>query len=161
MVQEIFQHSGESISRHLEKLITLLGARFAAAYVKPSNPTFSEVPTQLQDHLIYWPHFQVCVLLYIWISAIVYKIIQCMWNWKLLMFLLGLHRCDWWHTTDKSIPYFGRKGYPTQNVMATCDFHMLFIFVLPGWEGSIHDTSIFLDTIRKQSKNFPNPPLGL
>ena len=65
MVQEIFQHSGETISSHFELMITLLGARFATAYVKPSDPAFSEVPTQLQDHPIYWPHFQVCVLLYI------------------------------------------------------------------------------------------------
>ena len=62
---------------------------------------------------------------------------------------------------DKSIPYFERKGYPTQNVMATCDFDMLFTFVLPEWEGSAHDTSIFLDIICKQSNNFPNPPPGL
>ena len=65
MVQEIFQHSGETISRHFEKIITLLGARFATAYVKPSDPTFSEVPTKIQDHQIYWPHFKVCALLYI------------------------------------------------------------------------------------------------
>ena len=39
---------------------------------------------------------------------------------------------------DKSIPYFGRKGYPTQNVIAAYDFDMLFTFVLPGWEGSTH-----------------------
>ena len=65
MVQEIFQHSDETISRHFEKMITLLGAHFAAVYVKPSDPTFSEVPTQLQDHPIYWPHFQVCVIFYI------------------------------------------------------------------------------------------------
>ena len=65
MVQEIFQHSGKIISRHFEKMITLLGARFADAYVKPSDPTYSEVPTKIQDHPIYWPHFKVCVLLYI------------------------------------------------------------------------------------------------
>ena len=60
--------------------------------------------------------------------------------------------------TNKSIPYFGRKGYPTQNVIAAYDFDMLFTFVFPRWEGSTHDTSIFLDTIRKQSNNFPNTP---
>ena len=60
--------------------------------------------------------------------------------------------------TNKSIPYFGRKGYPTQNVIGAYDFDMLFTFVFPGWEGSTHDTSIFLDTIRKQSNNFPNTP---
>ena len=36
IVQEIFQHLGETISRHFEKMLTLLGARFVAAYVKPS-----------------------------------------------------------------------------------------------------------------------------
>ena len=50
MVQEIFQHLGETISRHFEKMITLLGARFAAAYVKLSDPTFSKVSTKIQDH---------------------------------------------------------------------------------------------------------------
>ena len=49
--------------------------------------------------------------------------------------------------TKKSIPYFGRNGYPTQNVMVACDFDMLFTFVLPGWEGAALDTHIFLDTI--------------
>ncbi|KAF3957812.1 hypothetical protein CMV_017212 [Castanea mollissima] len=42
-------------------MITLLGARFAEAYVKPSDPTFSEVPTKIQDHPIYWPHFKDCI----------------------------------------------------------------------------------------------------
>ena len=106
MVQEIFQHSSETISRHFEKMITLLGAPFAATYVKPSDPTFSEVPTKIQDYPICWPHFKVCILLYIWISVIVYKIIQCMWNWKLLMFLLGLHQCDWWHTCYSGYTYW-------------------------------------------------------
>ena len=63
--------------------------------------------------------------------------------------------------TEKSIPYYGRKGYPTQNVMAACDFDMLFTFVLLGCEGLVHDASIFLETIRKQSNNFPNPLPGL
>ena len=63
--------------------------------------------------------------------------------------------------TEKSIPYFGRKEYPTQNVKAACDFNMLFTFVLPGWEDAAYDTSIFLDTIHKQSNNFPHPPPGL
>ena len=63
--------------------------------------------------------------------------------------------------TEKYIPYFGRKGYPIQNVMAACDFDMLFTFVLPGWEGVAHTTSIFLDIIRKQSNNFLHPPPSL
>ncbi|XP_050250365.1 protein ALP1-like [Quercus robur] len=125
---------GETISRYFEKMITLLCARFAAAYVKPSDPTFSEVPTKIQDHPIYWPHFKDCI-----------GVID------------GTHLIAV-VPIEKSIPYFGRKGYPTQNVMAACDFDMLFTFVLLGWEGATHDTHIFLDTIRKQSNNFPHPP---
>ncbi|KAH7851555.1 hypothetical protein Vadar_013345 [Vaccinium darrowii] len=43
--------------------------------------------------------------------------------------------------------WIGRKGYPTQNIMAACDFDMCFIFALSGWEGSAHDTRIFYDCI--------------
>ena len=45
--------------------------------------------------------------------------------------------------TEKSIPYFGRKGYPTKNVMVACNFDTLFTFVLSKWEGATHDTHIF------------------
>ena len=46
--------------------------------------------------------------------------------------------------TEKFIPYFGRKGYPTQNVRAACDFDMLFTFVLPRWEGAATTPPFFL-----------------
>lgn len=120
MVQEIFQHSGEAINRHFEKMITLLGARFAAAYVKPSDPTFSEVPTKIQDHPIYWPHFKDCISVIdgTHVTAVV--------------------------PTKKSISYYGRKGYPTQNVMVACDLDMLFTFVLPGWKVQHTTLTFFL-----------------
>ncbi|XP_057251338.1 uncharacterized protein LOC130591684 [Beta vulgaris subsp. vulgaris] len=44
--------------------------------------------------------------------------------------------------------------------MAACDFDLLFTYVLTGWEGSAHDSRIFLDTIGNESLNFPKPPLG-
>ena len=47
------------------------------------------------------------------------------------------------------------------NVMAACDFDLLFTFVMVGLEGAAHDTCIFLDAIRRQSVNFPKPPLGI
>ncbi|VFQ64201.1 unnamed protein product [Cuscuta campestris] len=37
---------------------------------------------------------------------------------------------------------------------------MLFTYVLSGWEGSAHDSRIFLDTINNASLNFPHPPQG-
>ena len=38
--------------------------------------------------------------------------------------------------------YQGRKGYTTQNVLATCSFYLKFIYVLPGWEGTASDSRI-------------------
>ncbi|KAL5570223.1 hypothetical protein UlMin_026798 [Ulmus minor] len=59
---------------------------------------------------------------------------------------------------NEQIPYIGRKGFPTQNIMDVCDFNMLFTFVWPGWEGSAHDTCIFLEALRNPDIKFPKPP---
>ncbi|KAJ9561339.1 hypothetical protein OSB04_006499 [Centaurea solstitialis] len=56
--------------------------------------------------------------------------------------------------------YRGRKGVPTFNVMATCDFEMYFTFISVGWEGSAHDTRVFIHAIETPSMNFPKPPEG-
>ena len=42
---------------------------------------------------------------------------------------------------SKQIPYIGRKGTPTQNVMAVCDFNMCFTFAWGGF--TAYDTRIF------------------
>jgi hypothetical protein len=62
---------------------------------------------------------------------------------------------------DKKILYIERKGIITQNVMAACDFDLLFTFIMAGWEGAAHDTRIFLDAIRRPSANFSKPPSGI
>ncbi|XP_059668790.1 uncharacterized protein LOC132313871 [Cornus florida] len=36
---------------------------------------------------------------------------------------------------DQQIPFCGRKGDTTQNVMAVCDFDMMFTYVVARWEG--------------------------
>lgn len=59
------------------------------------------------------------------------------------------------------MPYRGRKGIPTFNVMAVCDFDMCFTFVSAGWEGSAHDTRVFLHAIETPELNFPKPPEGI
>jgi len=41
---------------------------------------------------------------------------------------------------ENQIPFIGRKGVPTQNVMVACSFDMQFTFVWAGLEGSAHDT---------------------
>ena len=41
----------------------------------------------------------------------------------------------------------GRKGHPTQNVLAAVDFDLHFTYVLAGWEGSAHDATILADAL--------------
>ena len=61
---------------------------------------------------------------------------------------------------SEQVPYIGRKGLPTFNVMAACDFDLCFTFISVGWEGSAHDTRVFLGAINNPSMNFPKPPEG-
>ena len=56
--------------------------------------------------------------------------------------------------------YIGRKGYPTQNIMAVCDWNMCFTFVLLGWEGTAHDARVFDQALINPNMNFPHPPTG-
>ena len=58
------------------------------------------------------------------------------------------------------VPYIGRKGIPTQNVMATCNFDMQFTFACVGWEDTAHDTRAFLSVLRNSNLNFSKPPNG-
>jgi hypothetical protein len=44
--------------------------------------------------------------------------------------------------------------------MAACSFDMQFTFVWAGWEGSAHDTRIFLEAIDNPRIKFPKPPEG-
>ncbi|XP_060216244.1 uncharacterized protein LOC132643727 [Lycium barbarum] len=57
----------------------------------------------------------------------------------------------------QEIPYIGRKGYPTQNILAVVDFNMCFTFAWVGWEGEAHDSRIFVEALRREELNFPHP----
>jgi hypothetical protein len=35
--------------------------------------------------------------------------------------------------------FINRKGYPSQNVLAVCNFNIEFTYIMPGWEGSAHN----------------------
>ncbi|XP_057797982.1 uncharacterized protein LOC131014077 [Salvia miltiorrhiza] len=50
--------------------------------------------------------------------------------------------------TDKP-RYRTRKGQISTNVLAICDQHMKFVYVLPGWEGSAADSRILRDAVSR------------
>ncbi|XP_023750855.2 uncharacterized protein LOC111899220 [Lactuca sativa] len=50
------------------------------------------------------------------------------------------------------------KGDCYQNVLAICDFNMIFTFVVAGWEGVAHDSRVLSEAITDPQSSFPFPP---
>lgn len=48
-----------------------------------------------------------------------------------------------WVSTQATARYRNQKGGVTQNVLAVCDFNLLFTYILSGWEGSAADSAVF------------------
>ncbi|XP_023732553.1 uncharacterized protein LOC111880364 [Lactuca sativa] len=46
-----------------------------------------------------------------------------------------------------------------QNVLAICDFNMMFTFVVAGWEGITHDSRTLSEALANTHAPFPLPPL--
>ncbi|KAL4288076.1 hypothetical protein AHAS_Ahas19G0250000 [Arachis hypogaea] len=131
----MFQHSGETVNRHFHEVLVAC-LILSIKYIKPSDPKFQNVHSKIKNDQRYWPFFKNAI------GAIDGTHIPCV-------------------VSPSDQPKFiGRKGYPTQNIMAVCDWDMCFIFALPGWEGTAHDTRVFDNAITTPTMNFPHPPRG-
>ena len=47
--------------------------------------------------------------------------------------------------TELQPRYRNRKGTLSQNILAVCNFEMQFVYILAGWEGSVHDARVLQD----------------
>ena len=115
-VQERFQHSGETVSRHFHSVLQALN-RLVPHYIKP--PNHSELATSISSNPKFYPFFGDCIgaLDGTYIAAKV--------------------------PAEDAAPFRNRKGYLLQNVLACCDFdQLIFTYVLAGWEGSAHDGAV-------------------
>jgi len=54
-----------------------------------------------------------------------------------------------------------KKGILSQNVLAACTFDLQFIFIYPGWEGSVTDSRVLRAVLDDPDQNFPQIPQGL
>ena len=60
---------------------------------------------------------------------------------------------------DKQTAYRGRgKGNCYQNVLAICDFNMVFTYIYAGWEGVAHDSRVLKEIVANPNNCFPLPP---
>ena len=138
-VQSRFQHYGETVSRKFAEVLKSLIA-FSKDTIQPLDHQFKEIPRKIREDYRFWPHFKGAI------AATDVTHIRAVITPK-----------------ENEIPYICRKGYATQNVMAICNFDMLFTFIQVGWEGSAHDTHILTVALEryKNSNIFPYPPQGM
>ncbi|XP_075670492.1 uncharacterized protein LOC142640315 [Castanea sativa] len=61
VVQDRFQHSGETVHQHVATVVTLLATVMAPDIIKLANRTFRNVPEHIQHSDQYWPHFKGCI----------------------------------------------------------------------------------------------------
>ncbi|KAH9103474.1 hypothetical protein AeMF1_006631 [Aphanomyces euteiches] len=121
-LQSRFQRSGETITRHVRRVLAAL-VSLAPRYIKIPDDN-SPVPSQIASNPKYYPFFQFC-----------------------RMAIDGTHIPVW--VPEKAVAKFrGRKGV-TMNVLAACDFDMCFTYVLAGWEGTAGDGKVYADALTK------------
>ncbi|XP_040367394.1 protein ALP1-like [Rosa chinensis] len=133
--QERFQRSGETVSRYFDIMLEIF-YNMAKVLINPRDPEFRSIPQEILTDSRYMPHFKDCI------GAIDGVHVQA-----------SISPCD-------HVPYIGRKGIPTQNVLAICNFDMQFTFACAGWEGTAYDSRVFLTALRNPQSNFPKPPNG-
>lgn len=150
----LFQHAKSTIHRYETEKVPFLNRKFQAEiyYILIINSVFHEVlsalrllyndetklptgqeptPNHLQDNSSLWPYFKDCI------GA-----------------LDGSH-------LPVNIPeneqaaWRNRKQVITQNILGVCDFNLVFVHILAGWEGSAHDGKVF-SAAREQG--FKAPP---
>lgn len=133
-VENRFARSTETIHRKFKEVLNCL-CKLACHNITPRDPSFNTVHARIKEEP-FWPHFKDAI------GAI-----------------------DGCHVpvevpADEVVNHTGRHGFPSQNVMAVCDFDMRFTFAVAGWPGSAHDTRILNDTLAKYAHRFPKPPAG-
>ncbi|XP_043725744.1 protein ALP1-like [Telopea speciosissima] len=132
-IAEHFQHSPETIGRHFNTVLEAF-LKLGEVNIRPSP--FDKIAPEIKNDPKKYPFFKDCI------GAID-----------------GTH-IDARVPLHKQIPYRGRKGQTTQNVMCACSHDKKFTFVNSGWEGSANDCRVFATALADPTLHFPHPPPG-
>ncbi|KAG0498288.1 hypothetical protein HPP92_002979 [Vanilla planifolia] len=130
-----FERSGETVSRYFNKGLMAL-VRMSMDIITPVDLEFGESRLAVARGTSYLPYFKDCIGI-----------------------LDSTHVKARIPGNDQTT-HVAKKEWPTQKIMATCDFNMCFSFVVTGCEGTTHDAKIFNQIIREPTYNFPMPPKG-
>ncbi|CAO2187477.1 unnamed protein product [Urochloa humidicola] len=122
MLKKAFQHSGETIHRHVKAVFDIIPTLTNKFMKLPSS---NETHPKIASDPRFWPFFKNCI------GAID-----------------GTH-VPITIAEEKAAPYRNRKGTLSQNVMVACDFNLNFTFISCGWEGSTSDAGVLRSAISK------------
>ncbi|XP_031273664.1 putative nuclease HARBI1 [Pistacia vera] len=130
---EDYQHSGETICRYVHVVCDVI-LELRSVFIKP--PDFTDVPLEISTNPNFYPFFKDC-----------------------------LGAIDGTHIrgstpVEVADTYRNREGALSQNVIAVCDFNMLFTYVVTSWEGSAHDARVLNSVLDDPGSGFPHPPPG-
>ncbi|KAL5822179.1 hypothetical protein ACOSQ3_024061 [Xanthoceras sorbifolium] len=132
VIQERFQHSGETISRYFNNVLKAIKS-LSREFLQP--PPFC-TPAEILSSKRFDPYFKDCI-----------GVID------------GMHIPAHVPAKDQS-QFRNKKGLLSQNVLAACTFDLQFIFVYPGWEGSAPDSRVLRAVLDDSDQNFPHIPEG-
>ncbi|CAO2836365.1 unnamed protein product [Amaranthus hypochondriacus] len=129
-----FQHGLATISKYFRKVLQAL-IMLSTEIIKPFQD-LNDVPDKIANDSKYWPFFEHCV------GALDGTLIEATIS------------------DENGLPFRGRKGNKTWNVLASCSFDRLFTFVNVGFEGSAHDITVWSHSLFEPKFMFPHPPPG-
>ncbi|XP_018809321.1 uncharacterized protein LOC108982383 isoform X2 [Juglans regia] len=132
VIQERFQHSGETISRHFNNVLKAIKS-LSREFLQPPPLT---TPPEILGNNRFYPYFKDCI-----------GVID------------GMHIPAHVPAKDQS-RFRNTKGILSQNVLAACTFDLQFIFIYPGWEGSAADSRVLRAVLDDPDQNFPRLPEG-
>ncbi|KAK7314853.1 hypothetical protein VNO77_33381 [Canavalia gladiata] len=132
VIQERFQHSGETISRHFNNVLKAIKSLSREVLQPPQLTT----PPEILNNARFYPYFKDCI-----------GVID------------GMHIPAHVPAKDQS-RFRNKKGILSQNVLAACTFDLQFIFIYPGWEGSVTDSHVLRAVLDDPDQNFPQIPQG-
>ncbi|KAL1319140.1 protein ALP1-like isoform X1 [Arachis hypogaea] len=132
VIQERFHHSGETISRHFNNVLKAIKSLSCEVLQPPQLTT----PPEVINSTRFFPYFKDCIGVIDGMSIPA-------------------------HVPAKDQSRFrNKKGVLSQNVLAACTFDLQFIFIYPGWEGSVTDSRVLRAVLDNPDQNFPQIPEG-
>ncbi|KAK3189405.1 hypothetical protein Dsin_028966 [Dipteronia sinensis] len=145
LVRDTFGQSHFTVSINFNKVLKALNAIAPDILAKPGS-----LPSKLRESTRFYPYFKVNVcpmLLFFFLFESKYKARD--------LFQDCIGGIDGTHIpamiTGRDISsYRNRHGIISQNVLATCNFDLEFMYVLSGWEGSARDSKLLTDALTRR-----------